>query len=194
MKLSVGSGSDAARAEEAGLMARVAAGDSGEPMVALYQRYGSPLYGLGLRLLGDRGMAEEMVQETFVRLWRSAARFDAEKGSVRTFTYTIARRVAVDLHRRTASRPLPTQAGDDADLEGLGDEEFDRLLLSLDVRAALTALSPKHREILELHFDADLTQGQVAERLAIPLGTVKTRTYYGLQALRLELEERGLVA
>jgi RNA polymerase sigma-70 factor (ECF subfamily) len=81
MKLTVGTGSDAARAEEAALMARVAAGDSGEPMVALYQRYGSPLYGLGLRLLGDRGMAEEMVQETFVRLWRSAGRFDAEKGS-----------------------------------------------------------------------------------------------------------------
>lgn len=194
MRLTVGTGSDAARAEEPALMARVAAGDSGEPMVALYQRYGSPLYGLGLRLLGDRGMAEEMVQETFVRLWRSAARFDAEKGSVRTFTYTIARRVAVDLLRRTASRPLTTDAGEEADLEDLGDERFDKLLLGLDVRAALTALSSKHREILELHFDADLTHTQVAERLSIPLGTVKTRTYYGLKALRLELEERGLVA
>lgn len=194
MKLSMGTGSDAAAAEEAALMLRVAAGDSGEPMVTLYQRYGSPLYGLGLRLLGDRGMAEEMVQETFVRLWRSAGRFDAEKGSVRTFTYTIARRVAVDLLRRTASRPLTTEAGEDADLEGLGDEGFDKLLLGLDVRAALRALSPKHREILELHFDADLTHPQVAERLSIPVGTVKTRTYYGLKALRLELEERGLVA
>lgn len=112
----------------------------------------------------------------------------------RTFTYTIARRVAVDLLRRTASRPLTTEAGEDADLEGLGDEGFDKLLLGLDVRAALTALSPKHREILELHFDADLTHTQVAEQLCIPLGTVKTRTYYGLKALRLELEERGLVA
>lgn len=95
---------DAAAADEAALVARLAEGDSGDPMVALYQRYGSRLFGLGLRLLGDRGMAEEMVQETFVRLWRGAERFDPDKGSVRTYTYTIARRVAIDLRRRSASR------------------------------------------------------------------------------------------
>jgi len=66
-------------------------------------------------------------------------------------------------------------------------------VLGLDVREALRSLSSKHREILELHFDEDLTQVQVAERLDVPLGTVKTRTYYGLRALKLELEERGLL-
>lgn len=171
-------------------MAQIAAGDSGEPMAALYHRYGRNLYGLGLRLLGDRGMAEEMVQETFVRLWRGAGRFDREKGSVRTFTYTIARRVAVDLRRRPSSRPLEGDARLD---EKAGHDDFEALVLGLDVRDALSSLSSKHREILELHFDEDLTQVQVAERLDVPLGTVKTRTYYGLQALKLELEERGLL-
>jgi len=186
----VGTGVDTAAAEDAALMAQIAAGDSGEPMVALYQRYGRSLYGLGLRLLGDRGMAEEMVQETFVRLWRGAGRFDRDKGSVRTFTYTIARRVAVDLRRRPSSRPLE---GDERLDEEAGHDEFEALVLGLDVREALRSLSSKHREILELHFDEDLTQVQVAERLDVPLGTVKTRTYYGLRALKLELEERGLL-
>jgi len=173
----------------------VAAGDSGDPMVALYQRYGSRLYGFGLRLLGDQGMAEEMVQETFVRLWRGAERFDPDKGSVRTYTYTIARRVAVDLRRRAASRPPQTTGTGHDDVElSTGDREFEDLILGLDLRDALRSLSAKHREILELLLDEDLSQPQVSERLGIPLGTVKTRTYYGLRALKLELEERGLIA
>lgn len=183
---------DAAAAEEAALVARVAAGDSGDPMVALYERDGSRLYGLGMRLLGDSGMAEEMVQETFVRLWRGAERFDPAKGSVSTLTFTIARRVAIDLRRRAASRPPQSEVeGADAAIED--DRTFEKLILGLDVRDAVSSLSPKHREIIELHFDEDLTQERVSEGLGIPLGTVKTRTYYGLQALKLELEERGLV-
>jgi len=184
---------DAAAAEEAALVARVAGGDSGDPMVALYQRYGPRLYGLGLRLLGDRGLAEEMVQETFVRLWRGAGRFDPDQGSVRAYTYTIARRVAVDLRRRRSSRPLGEGEDRIEESRDIEDGEFDALLLGLDVRDALHSLSAKHREILELHFDDDLSQPQVSERLDIPLGTVKTRTYYGLKALKLELEERGIL-
>jgi len=184
---------DAAAAEEAALVARVAGGDSGDPMVALYQRYGPRLYGLGLRLLGDRGLAEEMVQETFVRLWRGAGRFDPDQGSVRAYTYTIARRVAVDLRRRRSSRPLGEGEDRIEESRDIEDGEFEALLLGLDVRDALHSLSPKHREILELHFDDDLSQPQVSERLDIPLGTVKTRTYYGLKALKLELEERGIL-
>ncbi|MGH2716470.1 MAG: sigma-70 family RNA polymerase sigma factor [Thermoleophilaceae bacterium] len=178
----------AATTEEALLLGRVAAGDVGEPLVDLYRRYSARLYGLGLKLLGERGMAEELVQETFLRLWRSAGRYDPERGSVRTFLFTIARRVAVDLLRRSASRPLSSQEH----IEVIDDRSFDSLLLSLDVRDALGALSPKHRDVLELMLDEDLGQAEIAERLEIPLGTVKTRTFYGLRALRLELEERGL--
>lgn len=184
---------DAAAAEEAALVARVAAGDDGDPMVALYERYGSRLYGLGVRLLGDTGMAEEMVQETFVRLWRGAGRFDPDKGSVRTYTYTIARRVAVDLHRRAASRPPRSTEHEEAQEQSVDDSEFEELILGLDLRDALRSLTVKHREILELYLDEDLSQPHIAERLGIPVGTVKTRTYYGLRALKLELEERALI-
>jgi RNA polymerase sigma-70 factor, ECF subfamily len=179
-----------ATTEEAILLGRVAAGDHGKPLADLYDRYASGLYGLGMRLLGDSGMAEDLVQETFVRLWRSAPRFDPERGSVRTFTFTIARRAAVDLLRRSASRPLPTT---DGDADEAIEDAFDALVLGLDVREALGSLAPKHREVLELILDEDLGRAEIAERLGIPVGTVKTRIFYGLKALRLELEERGLV-
>ena len=90
--------------EDARLLAAVAAGDDGDALVDLYRRYETPLYRLGLRLLKDEGMAEELVQDTFVRLWRSAPRFDPGRGSVRTFTFVIAYSVASDLRRRVASR------------------------------------------------------------------------------------------
>lgn len=179
-------------------MARVAAGDSGAPMERLCERYGAPLHALGFRLLGDGGAAEEMVQDTFVRLWRSAGRFDRSKGSVRTFIYTIARRAAVDIHRRASSRPLSSAAelnesGREIE-DPAGAETFDRVVLGLDVRGALGALSKKHRETLDLHFGEDLTQRQIANRLEIPLGTVKTRTFHALRALKKELEDRDLAA
>jgi RNA polymerase sigma factor (sigma-70 family) len=122
--------------EDALLLGRVAAGDVGGPLVDLYRRYSARLYGLGLKLLGERGMAEELVQETFVRLWRSAGRYDPERGSVRTFLFAIARRVAADLLRRSASRPLSSQEH----VELVDDRSFDSLLVSLDVRDALEAL------------------------------------------------------
>ncbi|MET0836124.1 MAG: sigma-70 family RNA polymerase sigma factor, partial [Thermoleophilaceae bacterium] len=120
--------------------------------------------------------------------------FDPSRGSVRTFMFTIARRVAVDLLRRTASRPLP--AGDTAaEQEDVpGGEAFDALVLGLEVRDALQALSAKHREVLELMVDEDLGQPEIAARLGVPVGTVKTRAFYGLRALRVELEDRGLLA
>jgi RNA polymerase sigma-70 factor, ECF subfamily len=177
-----------AAVEEAGLLARLATGERDAPLAELYARYGSRLFGLGLRLLGDRGLAEELVQDTFVRLWRSAGRFDPSRGTVRTFVFTLARRAAVDIQRRPASRSLarreePTPVGDDV---------FEALVIGLDVRDALQALSPKHAEALRLAYDEGLTQAQIAERLGVPLGTVKTRIYHALRALKLELEERGL--
>src|SRR5438552_8331875 len=95
---------DAAAAREAELLDAVAAGDRGAPLKELYHRYEGRLYGLGLRLLGDAGLAEEMVQETFLRLWRSADRYDRGRGAPSTFIFTIARRLALDLWRRPSSR------------------------------------------------------------------------------------------
>jgi RNA polymerase sigma-70 factor (ECF subfamily) len=183
---------DRIAAAEATLVARLAAGDRREPLAALYDRYGARVYGLGVHLLGDRGLAEDLVQETFVRLWRSAERFDPARASVRTFVFTLARRAAVDLLRRRTSRPATTELPDEHPALA-SDEAFDELLTGIDVRAVLDALSPKHREILELHVLGDLTQADVAERLRVPLGTVKTRTFYALRALKSELEERDLL-
>ena len=186
----------AVSAEEAALFGRLGTDDRGEVLVDLYERYGYRLYGLGLRLLGDRGMAEELVQDTFVRLWRSAGRFDPERGSARTFIYTLAHRAAIDLQRRTAARPLRAprdeSAGEPAMIE-LDEDPFERLLSGLELREALDALSTKHREVLELHFLEDVSQKEIADRLGVPLGTVKTRAHYALRALRLEMEERELV-
>jgi RNA polymerase sigma-70 factor, ECF subfamily len=180
-------------ADEAALVVRIAAGDRGGPLEVLYDRYARRVYGLGLTLLGDAGLAEELVQETFVRLWRSSGRFDPARASVRTFLFTLARRAAVDLFRRQSSRPRSAGPLDEGHEALTSDDAFEQLLLGLDVRAALDALSPKHREVLELHVLADLTQAQVAERLDVPLGTVKTRTYHALRALRDALRERDLL-
>jgi RNA polymerase sigma-70 factor (ECF subfamily) len=174
--------------EEAALLARVAAGDRGEAIEELYRRYAGRLFGLGLRLLSDRQLAEEMVQETFVRLWRGAATYDPEKGRAVTFVFTIARRVAVDLYRRPSSRPFepePENVVDDAD-------PVSHMLTGMVVQHALAALTPQHLEVLELSYRRDLTQREVSEVLGIPLGTVKTRTYYALRALKSALQERGL--
>ncbi len=153
------------------------------------------MYGLGIRLLGDRGLAEELVQETFLRLWRSAPRFDRELGSGTTFIYTIARRVAIDLRRRRSSRPHAALV----DVDRLGSEHTTpshegEVELAIGVREALNTLSSDQRAVLVLHYDHDLTQNQIAQQLGIPLGTVKTRTYHGLRALRRVLEEGSVHA
>jgi RNA polymerase sigma-70 factor, ECF subfamily len=174
-------------AEEAALLARVGAGDNGAPMRWLYRRYEARLYGYGLRRLGDPGLSEELVQETFVRLWQAAGRFEPERGTVRALLFGIASRVVADLWRRPSSRahaPDPPEIAHD-------DGAADDVVLAVTVRDAMMSLSPAHREVLELVYDQDLKLADVAERLGLPLGTVKTRAYHGLRALRVALEERG---
>jgi RNA polymerase sigma-70 factor, ECF subfamily len=178
-------------AEDADLLARVAGGDLGHPLEELYDRYAGRLYGLGLRLLGDPGLAEELVQETFVRLWQSAGRYDPQRGSVTSFVFTIARRLAIDLRRRPSSRPFAElEASQGADQEP-GDA-VDRLLVGLHVRDALNSLPDSQRQVLELLYLQDLTQRQVADRVGVPLGTVKTRAFYGLRALKEALSARDV--
>lgn len=175
---------------EARLLRRAADGDRDRAIGELYDRYAQRLYGFGLRQLqNDGALAEEMVQETFVRLWRSASRFDPARGTVRGYVFTIARNTAVDLHRRRP-RGQHVELGE---LAAEGDA-FDQLVTSLTVRDALEALKPTFREVLELTYDHALSQGQIADRLEIPVGTVKSRTYNAMRALRGELVERGVHA
>jgi len=173
--------------EEADLLARVATDDDEAALQALYRRYETRLYGFGLRLLGNGGLAEELVQESFVRLWQGARRFDPARGTVRGLLFTIARRVAIDLRRRPSSRAFAPEAEDATAFEALADE----VLLAVTVRDAMMSLSPAHREVLELVYDEDLRLSDVADRLDVPLGTVKTRSFYALRALRGALRERG---
>jgi RNA polymerase sigma-70 factor (ECF subfamily) len=174
--------------EDASLMARIAAGDIGDPVAELYRRYGTRVYRLGLRLLSDEGLAEELVQECFVRLWRTAARFDTSRGTVAAYLFVMARSVAADLRKRPSSRPLvPVQ---ETQFPAQPDSA-DRIADTLAVHDALHSLSPAHREVLMLVHGEGLTQPQIAQRLGLPLGTVKTRLFYGLRALRTALAERG---
>lgn len=178
--------------DEALMIVSLAAGDRGEPLERLIDRYGGPLFGYGMRLLNDRGMAEELVQDTFVKVWRGAGRFDPDRGSPRAWIYSIARNSAIDLKRRRSARPL--------DLNDPGPEVFgatephEHLVERIEVRDALSGLSEDHRTVLELSYDEGLTQAEIADHLSIPLGTVKTRTYHALRAMRRELARRGFDA
>ncbi|MDQ6773212.1 MAG: sigma-70 family RNA polymerase sigma factor [Candidatus Dormibacteraeota bacterium] len=173
---------------ESALLLAVGRGDREGPLRELYHLYERRLYALGIYRLGDPGLAEELVQETFLRLWRTADRFDPQRGTARSFIFAIARRLAIDLWRRPSSRPFEPEPEERAE----ADPALDGLLLSLEVREALESLSDAHRQVLELAFQGDLTQAQIAARLGLSLGTVKSRTYHALRAFKRAATERGL--
>jgi RNA polymerase sigma-70 factor, ECF subfamily len=164
-------------------------GDSDESMRALLRAYGGGLYGFALKRLGDRGLAEEALQEVMVRVWRNAESFDDERGSFRSWVYQIATNVVIDLHRRRQARPPLAQLEFDPASElGSLEEEMERWQLHM----AIANLRPEHREVIALvHFEG-LKLREAAERLRIPVGTVKSRCYYALESLRIALEEQGL--
>jgi RNA polymerase sigma-70 factor (ECF subfamily) len=166
------------------LVERVAAGDT-EALRELYERFGSLLFGMALRVVGDRQAAEECTQDVFVSVWRGAGRFDPERGSVSTWLIAIARNRAVDLVRRRAARP----ADPHAEIERR-DESPDAAELvaaaetSSNVAAALAELPAPQREVILLAYFQGLSHSEIAERLDLPLGTVKGRARLALDRLR----------
>ena len=187
--MSVAGVDDPLAREEADLVAQVAAGDIDAPMTELYRRYAGRLYRYGLQVLGgDSGLAEEMVQECFVRLWRTAGRFDPARGNVAAYIIVIGRSVAADVRKRPSSRPLAQL--EEAQLPPQLDS-VDEILSGLMIREALDSLSAAHRQVLMLA-EAGLTQSQIATQLGLPLGTVKTRIFHALRTLRAMLDKRGL--
>lgn len=155
----------------------------------LHAGYAGPLFVFALRRLGDRRSAEEAVQDTLVRAWRHASRFDPDRGSLSAWLFTIARNVTTDRLRRQAVRPEAPAEVEDVELS---EADIDRAIEAWQLAEALHALSREHREaILTVHY-LGFTVHEAAERLDLPEGTVKSRVFYGLKALRLHLEEQGV--
>jgi len=158
----------------------------------LYRRYRAPLLAFVLRLTaGDRQHAEDIVQETMLRAWRQAAHFDqagASRPSLMPWLATVARRIVIDEQRKRNARPMET---DEAMLTKASVPDWtDDLLRSVIVADAMLELSPAHREILNETILRDRTVNEAAEVLGIPIGTVKSRVYYAIRALRLVMAER----
>lgn len=173
--------------DDAALVGRAADGDE-DAVAAIFDAYAGPLYGFGLRRLGDPTLAEELVQAVMTRVWRLAGRYDPDRGSVRTWIFTIARSIAVDLYRRQPRAEPRAQLPERGEVV----EELEGLLRAEAVRAALDRLSDEHREVIDLAYYRGLSQAEIAERLGLPLGTVKSRTFYGLKAFRLACDELGV--
>ncbi|WP_425568191.1 sigma-70 family RNA polymerase sigma factor [Nonomuraea rubra] len=160
---------------------------------ALYREYHRPLLAFVIRLTaGDRQWAEDVVQETMIRAWRSAEQLDPDSVSLMPWLATVARRIVIDDRRRRDARP---QESGDGPLESVPvPDEMEGLLHQVVVSEALKALSPAHREILNETILRDRSVNDAAAALGIPVGTVKSRVYYAVRALRIALEERGVKA
>jgi RNA polymerase sigma-70 factor (ECF subfamily) len=173
------------------LIQRVRADESGEAMRALYRAYSGELYGFTLNALGERGLAEEVVQEVFTRAWRHADSYDPGRGSVRTWLYQIARHAIIDARRRASVRPaLALHEPDDS--EPATGTTIEQAMLGWQVASALERLSPEHRQVIRLAHFQGMSMREIAERCELPVGTVKSRTWYALRSLRLVLEEMGV--
>ena len=185
---------NAAAIEEAGLLALTGRGDR-EAFRLLYARYSTPLFSLAVRIVGNTGEAEELMQDAFVKIWKNAASFDSRKSRPFTWAVTIMRRTCID-HLRKRRRlptttPLPDDAGATSNYSTSEDgrqltearEDSDRLL------GALARVPPNPRCALELALFSELTHSEIAQRLGQPVGTVKSWIRRGLLDLRAALND-----
>jgi RNA polymerase sigma factor (sigma-70 family) len=179
---------DLAHLSDEALVALVARGDDGA-LGEVYDRFGRPAFGLALRILRDERLAEDAVQDAFLSVWRTAARFVPERARAATWIMTLVHRRAVDLVRREEHRRAePLEAAPEA--AGGSTEESAWLRLEGErVRAALRQLPDPQRETIELAYFGGFTQSELADRLGQPIGTIKSRMFTGLTRLRELLSE-----
>jgi RNA polymerase sigma-70 factor (ECF subfamily) len=165
-----------------------ATGDENFGFQQLYGLYAEPLLRFLLRLtLGDRPLAEDLLQETLLRAWRNLDNLPAEPENRRKWLYTVARRVAIDAARARKARPSEIACTDFNRLPAEGDE-MEGVIAVHTIRGALSKLSPDHRAVLiELYYRGS-SMAEAAVRLGIPGGTVKSRAHYALRSLRAAVE------
>lgn len=157
----------------------------------LHAEHGPALYGWAIRRVADRRDAEEIVAETLVRAWRRYDQFDPERGSERAWLFGIARHAAADWYRR-AERHLHVVEGG-ADIDVTFEDETERVATASVVHDALAELPEHHRVVIVEGFFFGRTSTQIAAVLGVPAGTVKSRMFYGMRALRAALQERGML-
>jgi RNA polymerase sigma-70 factor, ECF subfamily len=166
-----------------------------DALEALYDRYGRAAYSLARRILTDGTLAQDVVQEVFLSLWRDARRFDAGRGKVATYLLSMTHHRAVDAVRReenlrrwrTSDEALEFELDPKANVE----DEVDSAERRAEVRAALAVLPPAQREVLLLAYFGGYTQREVAALVGVPLGTVKTRMAAGMRKLKEALQDAG---
>ena len=183
-----------ADAEDLELHRRMAGGEH-EAFDDLYRRYASAAYGLAFRVTAQPVLAQDVVHDAFLALWRAPEAFDERRGSFRTFFLSLVHHRAVDTVRRETrlrsrnerAANLEPLTGEDP-AEGVTDEAY-LAVRRREVHEALGSLPPEQRQVLEMAYFGGKTQVEIAEELGIPLGTVKTRTFAALRKLRAQLEE-----
>jgi RNA polymerase sigma-70 factor (ECF subfamily) len=177
-------------------MDRLASGDVGA-LDGLYERYGAMAFSIAYRITGDRTAAEDVVQEAFLGAWRNAARYVGARGSVRTWLLSIVHHRAIDaVRRRRLTLELPEADAPLPAVLTLPDTwaEVERGLDRDTVLTALASISDVQREAIELAYFSGLTQTEIAERIGVPLGTVKGRLRLGLAGLRAALLANAMSA
>lgn len=165
-----------------------------EAFAVFYDRHGGVAYSLAYRIVGERGAAEDVTQEAFISIWRSGARFDAARGSVRSWLLSIVRNRAIDCLRSKAGKAPKLAFDDEAILEQRPaaertEEEALRRETAEEVRGALEQLPGEQSKVIELAYFGGFSQSEIARMLGVPLGTVKGRMRLGLEKIRGELAE-----
>ncbi len=159
----------------------------------IFDRHASAAFSLAYRMCGRRAMAEDVVQEAFLSVWRSGVRYDPGRGSVRSWILTAVRNRAIDAFRRDGARDSRAVADDHAAEQVPSGELIEREVERRDearlIRGALEELPPDQRQVIELAYFGGFTHSQIAEMLALPAGTVKGRMRLGLSKMRLALGE-----
>ncbi len=165
-----------------------------EAFEVFYDRHGGAAFSLAYRILGERGAAEDCIQEAFISIWRSGGKFDAARGSVRSWTLSIVRNRAIDVLRSKAGKAPKMTFDDDEIIESrpsgeLTEEEAMRNETATEVRGALSQLPTEQSKVIQLAYFGGFSQSEIAGMLNVPLGTVKGRMRLGLEKIRGELAE-----